>query len=536
MPRVGLPERFALLWLFALAVLVRTIVATRTSVIFEDGPFFLEISRAFSEGRFADAFAHPYHPLYSALVSAVPPLFADAERAALAVSIAGGAAAVVATFVLLREAFDERVAWIAGVLFAVSPYPVRFTSDVASEGVYLAFFVASVACFWCGMARNRHAWLWAAGAASGLAYLARPEGAGLLVIGSLWCAWRFARGERSAVEAAGEAARVLAGGLVFVLPYMALVSQQTGDVALSGKKSLARTLGLSGEVGASGLGLLVGLLLVVVAVLGAAAYVRRSNAQQIVARVFLAGAATAGSLFAVLAFDEARQFAMIVVSTLRPEVLLVIAVGIFAVRRAGWRERDAFFFFAFAAYAAVLVGLLLNYGYLSRRHFVPLMPFALGYAGAGVIAIASALAATLRRKPGVLAVAICLLLALIAAPKTLHDHRQDVAAQRAAAEWIAQQADARGRVAATKRRIGYYAKRRWHPLVDAGGYRALEDLAREKVRYVVLDSRVLADYGDPPRSGAWMLRELHLVEAGGRVATVYELTETASGLAVSRGT
>ncbi len=533
-------SRFAPLWLALFAAAVRVVVALRTSVIFEDGPYFLDIARAFSEGRHGDALAHPYHPLYSALVAATQPLFGNFEHAALAVSVLGGAIAVAATFVFLREAFDANVAWVGATLFAISPYPVRFTADVASEGVYLACFVAAPALLWRGLqleapGRGR-ALLFAAGACSGLAYLARPEGAGLLVIGALWLGFEGLRGRRSLVNVVRATTSLVAGGFVFCVPYVVWMSQQRDGIALSGKKSLARTLGLPLESifeQATLTTLLVSLVGVVVLIVGIGKALRgrpaRGNALA-VSRAFPWIALGAAVVAAISAPGIAAEFVGVVWSTVRPEVFVCAVVGVVVARREGWTVRDGFVAFALVSYATVLLGLLVNYGYLSRRHFVPLMPLVLGYAGLGVVAMASAIAK--RRATASLshplstraraAIVIVAALLAVAAPKTFHDHRSDVLAQRLAAEWLKDQKLRSGRVASNKRRTGYYAARKWQPLTTGALLRRFEDLDRERVRYIVADDRVLGGRDRLEAPADFALRELHRVEAGGRVAMVYE--------------
>jgi hypothetical protein len=102
-----LPVMIAVL---ALAFGLRVTMAVRTSVIFEDGPFFLDTAKLFARGDWAGAFAHPYHPLYSGLTAALERVVNDWEIAALSISVIGGTAAVLALFVFLRDSFDARSA------------------------------------------------------------------------------------------------------------------------------------------------------------------------------------------------------------------------------------------------------------------------------------------------------------------------------------------------------------------------------------------------------------------------------------------
>jgi len=525
--------RHTLWWVTALALAVRSIVAARTSVIFEDGPHFLAIAEAFAEGRFAEALAHPYHPLYPATIALAKPIFSDLEVAALAVSVLGGTVAVAACFALLRRAFDGRVAWIGATLLAVSPYPVRMTSDVASEGLYLACFgLALTVLFAAVEGRRTAAFLWA-GVASGFAYLTRPEGAGLLVLGTSWLYYLGLRGDRGWREVARSTGALLLGGSLLVLPYLVLVSFEMGGFTFSGKKSLLQILGLSPGESPNTWLLWVLLAAGVLVLLGSAIRLEAARRLALRAARLLPALALCGALLVALVAPEAtRSFAAVASSSLRPETLLFLVAGGFWVRRMGWRDRDLFFFLLLFGYVVLLLGLLLNYGYLSRRHFVPLLPLLLGYVGVGVVGVSAALARFPRPEtrprwlhaPSAIAAGLAFVLTGIALPKALHDHRSDALAERMAAEWLGEQQLGSGWVASSKRRTAYYADRRWQPLHRGGEPRSLAELAGVKVRYIVAGESWLALPPERIASPGHALRELREFEAADRVARVFELS------------
>jgi len=513
---------FVLPGLVLLALVVRVLVAFRTSVIFEDGPHFLDSAKRFATGDFAGALAHPYHPMYSALIAAVQPLVGDFEVAALAVSVLGGTLAVAASFLFVRDAFDARSAALAAFLFAISPYAVRFTSDVQSEGVYLAFFVGGVALSWRGLATGRAGLLFAAGLAGGFAYLTRPEGAALVVVVGVLL---LARGGAVRDRLRGIAALVT-GALLVAAPYISILSLASDSVTLSGKKSLIRTLGLSNQGTASitaEFGQLVVLGVLSCFVIAVAAYLwPRSRGGVLRARVWGGVACAIGGVVAWQIFwpTQLEEFARVVISTVRPEVIVLVGLGIWASIACETRRRDGFIVALLLVYGVVLVGLLFNYGYLSRRHVLPLLPLLLGYAGLG----ACWLSDRISRWPAerVLA-AIALGMLLISAPKTLHRHRDDALAHRRVAEWMRGQDLPAGRVASNKRRIGYYAERLWFPLTEDDVLRPFERLAREGVRYIVVDDPMPGFHDQLAVESRFEVRVLHRIEAGGGMATVYEL-------------
>ncbi len=542
--------------ILALAFALRAIMAVRTSVMFEDGPHFLAVAKLFANGDWAEALSHPYHPLYSGLIAAFELLIHDWEVAALSVSVIGGTAAVLALYLFLRDAFDSRSAIFGAFLMAISPYAVRFTSDIESEGVYLAFFMAAVALLWRGLGRGIErgsaSILVAAGVSAGFAYLARPEGAGLVLIGigllilkGYSDGWRISRITGICFALAG-------GALMIAAPYLRVLMQQRGGFALSGKKSVFRTLGLSGEsanplvTDPASLPLFVFVFVALIAVIIFSILRRRNSDRpqtQSRTRVWVAVGSSLLVGWLLLWPGGLREFASVLVSTLRPEVSILVALGIYAsISASSQREsqpRDVFIAAILAFYAVVLLGLLANYGYLSRRHVLPLIPLLLGYAGLGAGWLVDRVVDVGNRDDkreetrsgrvawmtpvGVLT-GLALAMFAITAPKVLRDHREDVLAQRLAAEWLRDQAyEPGGRVASDKRRTAYYAERQWFPLTKGSGLRSLESLVRERVRYIVADDR---DQLLP--SPGIELRELYRAAAGGRSGVVYELTRSIS--------
>ena len=172
------------------------------------------------------------------------PLFGDAERAAVAVSVAAGALAVGALYLLLRAAFDRRVAAIGAFLLAVHPSALELT-DLQSDALYLALFLASAALLWRAYAAASARLAFAAGLVAGFAYLTRPEGLGTLVVGVALCALEVARRHWSVSQAARVAGALVLGGVLVMSPYVAFLSARSGGLVLTGKKSVTGVLGLS---------------------------------------------------------------------------------------------------------------------------------------------------------------------------------------------------------------------------------------------------------------------------------------------------
>jgi hypothetical protein len=502
------------LCLAALAAGLRAARWARTDALFNDGPLYLALAEAIREGDLGTVLDHAYHPLYPALTALLAPLAGGLEPAALAVSVVSGAGALVALWAFLRGAFGARAAAVGGFLLAVHPRAIEFSADVQSEGCYLAFFLAAMACLWRSLAHARAGAAFGAGAFTGLAYLARPEGLGLAAVGLAVGLGRLAARRLAPVPAlrlAGAAALglALAGGV-----YPLALHERTGEWLLTRKKTVAHLAGVRSYQGPR-----------VVAELPDAPESASPRAVLLGELPALPEPEAAGERPPGLA-AATYHLSRTVSSALRPELLLLLACGLYAARgRPGLR--GALVGATVALYGAVLLGLALNVGYVSRRHVLPPFVPAFGYAALGLDWLAAALARAplpaLAGRPRRLAIALLVAVGALGAGKALKPQRGAALAERRAAEWLREQGGAGGPVAAHRRRVAYYAGARYHPLPKRFEAGVVGALRARGVRYLVLDADREESIPGLHEPAALGLRPVHESRAGGRRARVYEL-------------
>jgi hypothetical protein len=537
-PHVERREAIAVAAIVLLAALLRTIRWEQNAVLFNDGPLFLELAQVLQAGDLRLALAHPYHPLYAMLIAALEPVAGSLERAGAALSILGGSAAVFALWAFLRSSFGVRSAWIGALLLAVHPRAVEYSGDVQSDGLYLALFLGSVACLWRALSRASLPAAAAAGALAGLAYLTRPEGLGLVLVALglggvqvLRREWSPARATRLGVA--------LGLGLAFTSsPYLLALRAQNGEWRISQKKDLGHLAGLEVYRGP---------------VLGNPA--PRADAAPGSARGAPGGGAgdaartvppwVEPSLGGARAPDarpreqgvarvgqELGEFAKTVSSTLRRGALVFLLVGCFVARgRPGPRGR--FVLAVVGVFSLVTLAHQWNVGYLSRRHLLPPLVVTFGYAALGVDALgglaARALARTrLRIAPSVAGAALLGIVAFANGGKALRAERSDALAERRAAEWVRERDAAPGFVAASRRRVAYYAGARWVALPPAFEPGTFEEMRRIGVRYVILDDAERARHPGLVEAEPTRLRLGHRAEAAGRSASVWEVAPSAA--------
>ena len=574
-------EAFAWLTLVAGAAALRWLAWTRTAVLFDDGPRFLAIARAMDAGWWPTALRDSFHPLYPALTAGahrllgLPDTPAGWESAGALVGVAGGAAAVGFLFLFLRDAFGRAPAWAGALLLAVHGRAVEYGSDVQSDGLYLGLFTAGLAAGWRAWRSGAPAWAAAAGGAAGLAYLTRPEGIGLaFVLAALGLA-SVLRGRWTPRAGVAWCAALLLATAACAAPYVFALRAYTGVWTLTHQKSLAVLVGA--EEGATpGAPAPASPAAPSHATPGAAAPVPApaappgapprpepppspgsgvaptargsppsgpsaaaqvpppwlddlgldtpAPAQDEMApgylaqdglRVALAPSAPAR------AWEAARMLMRHARSALQYGVSVLAVVGVLACRgRLGARGLYALAVAAF--YLGVLYALTVSVGYVSRRHALPPLVALFGYAGIGALVLggwrARAAGAPSRR-----ALAGARVVAVFAGGElvgSLEPKRLDELAERRAAEWLRANAPARGTLAASRQRFGYYAGMPFVPLAGIADDALGRYLSRVGVRYVLI--------GDADRLEALRLAEggairvLHHVAVAGEQAWVVE--------------
>lgn len=518
----------ALAALALLAAGLRVIAWRRTVVMFNDGPIFLDLAQRMGAGDWRGALAHDFHPLYPALTLVAHRLGLGWADAAAAVSIAGGAAAVVFLYAFLRHAFGRSLAFVGAGLLAVQDRAVEYGSDVQTDALHLALFLATVALGARALRRRSPSGALACGGVAGLAYLTRPEGlvaaSGVGLLGFL----RVLRGRWPRAAGASWLAALAMGVAVCVVPYATALRLETGRWGLSQKKSVTVMAGLAPESEAPPAPATAPKVQVAPRAPAAA-----PNADPVEPEAPPAAASRRGTSATAALLQRVLRAATDVVRTaiaaLRYEMLPVFLLGV-ALRFGRPRADGALVLAVAAVHAALLVALLLSYGYLSKRHVLPPVVLAYGWVALGAAWLASLALATGRRvraapaAVGLRSAAVLGLALLAIAPliRQLEPKRLDKLAERRAAEWLRVHRSAQGgAVAADRSRVAWYAQA---PYVSLRGLPSREPLAalqRLEVRYVIVDEPEQLDrlrLVDAP--GA---RLLHRVRASDHEAWVFEL-------------
>ncbi|MBW1884102.1 MAG: hypothetical protein JRJ58_11270 [Deltaproteobacteria bacterium] len=512
-----------------MAALVRGYAWSRTAVMFNDGPVFLSLAQAIGEGRWVEVLSHPYHPLYPLCIQWLSKSGLGLETSAVAISISGGLLGIAALHSFLRHAFGVEVAWLGAWILALHPWAVDFSSDVMSDGLYIGLYLSAFAALARMVETSSLPASVCCGVLSALAYLVRPEGVGLVLIGGVLLGWRVVA-ERSHRIAATRCLLALgaAAGLVMA-PYVIALSLSAGEITLSQKKSIASLA--QGESSPT----------------RPESESQSGTQRPPRAEIWLpqSSALADGSG----ARRPSRDLAGVVEATsrvvrtaaaaLRYEVLAFVLIGWFAIGRGGrrarpWRTRTLVV--PVILYQGLLVLLVWGAGYISRRHALAMGLPLIGFAALGWNWLwARAAANRLWRRAGeegsvarttssrMAAVGLVVALALVWGPRDLRTRRIERVAARQAAEWLAERHPESGPVAAQKLRTAYYAEAAYVPLPSGQDGGLERDLRRKGARWVVIDQQGIGKHlGLAEGIDDWLDR-VHSVRAEGRTALVFKV-------------
>ncbi len=490
----SLGERKLLLLIILLAFAVRLYVMFHTVVIANDGVIYIEMAKLFEAGRFETSLIANYPPLYPIMILGMHHVIEDWVLAGQTVSIIFSCLLLLPLYAMTRRFFNARIALLSVFFAALSPYLVRFSTDVLTEAPYIFLFITAVWLGWGAMTDNRPRLLLLSGLCAGLAYLLRPEGIGVLLVVAAWVLLPVLQPSRRPMLQ-----RILlvclmgAITLAVAFPYMAYMKHETGSWRLSKKKEVAVLLGI-----------------------------RKSNDQAVSEKsVATADARDPAALdspnnFGTELLDEAtarppapatltdhlyvklRVFLKMLglfAESYHPLLMFFAFLGFLLSSYALHNRRAGIYVLSFVfLYGIVLYRLLLCAYYLDRRHLVPLAVITLAWAAVGMNALVGWLGERRQRSEGgnltlhKITAVLLVLTALVMLPKTLKPVRMPKYHQKSVGIWLKSQThEAPVIMAYNLPRVAFYAEGKYVPY-RRGSYNALLALARERnVQYLVVD-------------------------------------------------
>ncbi len=526
-PRPASPSTRTVTLLIAAGFAIRLWVAMRAGIIEHDGAYYAGLAAALLRGDTAHAWSTVWPPLYPVLVAIAAWPFASAqsltpERLEIAARLVSVVAGTIALALLHRWAHrkaGERAALVTLGVAAFHPRLVQYSASALTEMTFIALLLAGLTLIASGDDEEGQrppgaGTDLAAGAAFGLASLARPEGIVLAAAVAMALALRGVRAARPRLRLA-----FLLGVMVTVLPWAAYLNAQLGHVSLGEKGAYNFWREFKLEYRAH-FGDPPGLS------------ERVFESPELAASIPPAPVNVGGFVRAEPGLVMSRSIGRLwrIVSQSMPQACYPVwfafaILGIPLLTRREWWPA-----------AAMLAALPLLYAPFSsdRRFMVPAVPLLLALLPAGIERVAAWFAPVARR--GLVAGALALALAFAGLVYTMvHPLMDEAPEHREAGRWLraawpglATEATARPVVMSRKTWVAFYAGGIIAELPEGGIDSVLSRARRKRADVLVVDERwaapnrpELAPLLDPARAPA-SLRVLHIITSPRRLV-LYDL-------------
>ena len=227
--------RTALAVALAAGAILRLVRVLERPLIHPDGPAYLGLAGAVLDGRWSAVFGGYYSPLYPIAIAPLHAAGVPVELAGRLTAALAGVLALPLLWLIARRLAGDAIAAATVLIAAAHPALVKSSGQVLPETLAGALLLA-----WGAVLMDARGMRGAvlAGALAGATYLARPEGAFLLVLGAGWLALRR--------RPLATAAYVLVTVLVMA-PAVVALQAPTGSWQISGREASATAQAGIGE-------------------------------------------------------------------------------------------------------------------------------------------------------------------------------------------------------------------------------------------------------------------------------------------------
>jgi 4-amino-4-deoxy-L-arabinose transferase-like glycosyltransferase len=216
--RLQLPSpHWLLLMLVLLCLIPRAVMALRIPSVCPDGVLYIHLAQAIDAGDWQSGFRDMALNVYPLILVALHRLGLDWELAAGLWGVMVSSLVVLPLWGWVRRQFDDRVALVACLLYAVNPKFIEWSPEVMRDPTFWLLFMLAIYWLWRAVTEVRYAYFVAGGAAIILASLTRMEGLFLLIPLTLWTFWRF-------VALRTDRKKLLLGAVLCVVVFPALLA------------------------------------------------------------------------------------------------------------------------------------------------------------------------------------------------------------------------------------------------------------------------------------------------------------------------
>ncbi len=196
--RLRLPSAgWLLILLVALCLIPRALMALRIPSVCPDGVLYIRLAQAIEAGDFKSGFQDMALNTYPLILAVLHRLGLEWQLAAALWGVTISSLVVLPLWGWVRRQFDDRVALVACLLYAVNPKLIEWSPEVMRDPTFWFFFTLAIYWLWRAVSEVRLGYFIVGGAAVAMASLTRIEGLLLLIPLMLWTFWRFLALEKS---------------------------------------------------------------------------------------------------------------------------------------------------------------------------------------------------------------------------------------------------------------------------------------------------------------------------------------------------
>jgi len=428
----------------AIAIVIGVYLIATTVLIAKDGAFYIEQAQQFPNNPVSIVKKHPPgYPFFIFITHQIVGLFSnnstvqDWVYSAQAVTLLFRLLALVPLYLIGKLIIDSKKSFWAILILIFLPYPAELGSDVIREWPHILFLSAGLLFLIWGVKFGK-LWTFAvAGTIAAFGQTIRPECAQIVIYGIVWLLITifFPKAGMSRMKSFFAMQFLLLGFAIPAAPYMKL----RGGV-LPEKLEKAITWNNSLEC----------------------SEIEKSSSTFI--RVPFTGSVVPVDIFKALGKLTQRMS-----ENLMYFFMLMLVIGLyydFCRLRKVLLTGKFFIFALMGLYSTLMVMLYVNYGYISRRHCMPIVVFTIFYIPVGLHIISRWLESKfpmIRKGDGkkfscfqaLVIVGICLCF-----PKLIRPIRIEKSGYRAAANWLLENTAPGDIIAVSDNRIAFYSNRR----------------------------------------------------------------------------
>jgi len=431
--------------LLTIALCVGAYLISTTVIIAKDGVTFIEYAKNFTISPISTMLSQDQHPGYPFLIFTAHRIVNIAYwgssllgwiYSAQIVALIFRLLAVATLYFVGKEIVGPRFSFLAILILILLPKPAEYGSDALSDWPHI-FFLSTGFLLLIRGATDRKWWLFGfAGLTAGLGYLIRPECAQLVALGSLWTVLQLFGAQRviSRRKAVFALALLLVGFLVSAGPYMRLKG------TVFPKKQISRFTS---------------------APQSCAVYEQQT---QICSNTIYAAGFSSSDIAKGIG-----KLAENVGDTLMWFFVPALLIGAYRYFRGqSWSKPEKFFITALITLnIALTIWLYCKYGYISRRHTLPLVIFTIFYVPIGLQVFGNWVRIRFFKSwletgqnPQLWFFILVTAGLAVCAPKLLTPIRTKKQSYRDAAQWLAKSTEEKDVIAVPDLRISFYSGRR----------------------------------------------------------------------------